>query len=142
MLIGLIVLPVNLMYVITIKMSSFIFIEAAMLAAIIIQGVLIKDLLQFKIKEMPIDRLFHNFLSYKKLSLFNHKYGSILGISVLIIFVILEPMHFSRLSITAMIIILCLGLLCSIPKLKWHNQKMKEIEQSLAELREFENEKE
>ncbi len=140
LLIALIVLPVNRFLGINMKQSSFILLEAVMFLALLFQSVIIYNLSKFKLNYVKVNELTRTVLKYRKFYSYNKKYGTILGLGSVIVFMILESRLTNPYAFLPVLAVMIVGCIYSYTKMKQHEQKIKEVEQGLAELKEFESE--
>ena len=138
LLVALIVLPANRFLGINMKQSSFILLEAVMFLAF--QSVILYSLSKFKLNYMKVNELTRTVLKYRKFYSYNKKYGTILGLGSVIIFMISESKITNPYAFLPVLAVMIIGCIYSYTKLKLHEQKIKEVEQGLAELKEFESE--
>ena len=136
LLVALIVLPANRFLGINMKQSSFILLEAVMFLALLFQSVILYSLSKF----MKVNELTRTVLKYRKFYSYNKKYGTILGLGSVIIFMISESNITNPYAFLPVLAVMIIGCIYSYTKLKLHEQKIKEVEQGLAELKEFESE--
>ena len=136
LLVALIVLPANRFLGINMKQSSFILLEAVMF----FQSVILYSLSKFKLNYMKVNELTRTVLKYRKFYSYNKKYGTILGLGSVIIFMISESKITNPYAFLPVLAVMIIGCIYSYTKLKLHEQKIKEVEQGLAELKEFESE--
>ena len=90
LLVALIVLPADRFLGINMKQSSFILLEAVMFLALLFQSVILYSLSKFKLNYMKVNELTRTVLKYRKFYSYNKKYGTILGLGSVIIFMISE----------------------------------------------------
>ena len=140
LLVALIVLPANRFLGINMKQSSFILLEAVMFLALLFQSVILYSLSKFKLNYMKVNELTRTVLKYRKFYSSNTKYGTILGLGSVIIFMISESKITNPYAFLPVLAVMIIGCIYSYTKLKLHEQKIKEVEQGLAELKEFESE--
>ena len=140
LLVALIVLPANRFLGINMKQSSFILLEAVMFLALLFQSVILYSLSKFKLNYMKVNELTRTVLKYRKFYIYNNKYGTILGLGSVIIFMISESKITNPYAFLPVLAVMIIGCIYSYTKLKLHEQKIKEVEQGLAELKEFESE--
>lgn len=140
LLIALIVLPVNRFLGINMKLSSFILLEAVMFLALLFQSVILYNLSKFKLNYVKVNELTRTVLKYRKFYSYNKKYGTILGLGSVIVFMILESRLTNPYTFLPVLAVMIVGCIYSYTKMKQHEQKIKEVEQGLAELKEFESE--
>ena len=140
LLVALIVLPANRFLGINMKQSSFILLEAVMFLALLFQSVILYSLSKFKLNYMKVNELTRTVLKYRKFYSYNKKYGTILGLGSVIIFMISESKITNPYAFLPVLAVMIIGCIYSYTKLKLHEQKIKEVEQGLAELKEFESE--
>ena len=140
LLCGLIVLPVNRFLGINMKLSSFILLETVMFLALLFQLVILYSLSKFKLNYMKVNELTRTVLKYRRFYSYNKKYGTILGLGSVIIFMISESKITNPYAFLPVLAVMIIGCIYSYTKLKLHEQKIKEVEQGLAELKEFESE--
>ena len=140
LLVALIVLPANRFLGINMKQSSFILLEAVMFLALLFQSVILYSLSKFKLNYMKVNELPRTVLKYRKFYSYNKKYGTILGLGSVIIFMISESKITNPYAFLPVLAVMIIGCIYSYTKLKPHEQKIKEVEQGLAELKEFESE--
>ena len=140
LLVALIVLPANRFLGINMKQSSFILLEALMFMALLFQSVILYSLSKFKLNYMKVNELTRTVLKYRKFYSYNKKYGTILGLGSVIIFMISESNITNPYAFLPVLAVMIIGCIYSYTKLKLHEQKIKEVEQGLAELKEFESE--
>lgn len=137
--IGLLVLPGSMFSEAAIKGSTFVFLEMVMLFALVVRSLLVYTLSRFRLKDMKVKELIYWVLKYKKFYWYNVKYGSCLGLGAIVVFMILEN---ARLSIYTVYItsgMLIIALAYTLPSTRRHAQRIREVEQGLAELKEFES---
>jgi len=137
LLIALIVLPVNRFLGINMKQSSFILLEAVMFLALLFQSVILYNLSKFKLNYVKVNELTRTVLKYRKFYSYNKKYGTILGLGSVIVFMILESRLTNPYAFLPVLAVMIVGCIYSYTKMKQHEQKIKEVEQ---ELKEFESE--
>ena len=140
LLVALIVLPANRFLGINMKQSSFILLEAVMFLALLFQSVILYSLSKFKLNYMKVNELTRTVLKYRKFYSYNKKYGTILGLGSVIIFMISESKITNPYAFLPVLAVMIIGCIYRYTKLKLHEQKIKEVEQGLAELKEFESE--
>ena len=140
LLIALIVLPVNRFLGINMKLSSFILLETVMFLALLFQLAILYSLSKFKLNYMKVNELTRTVLKYRKFYSYNKKYGTILGLGSVIVFMILESRLTNPYAFLPVLAVMIVGCIYSYTKMKQHEQKIKEVEQGLAELKEFESE--
>lgn len=140
LLCGLIVLPVNRFLGINMKLSSFILLETVMFLALLFQLVILYSLSKFKLNYMKVNELTRTVLKYRRFYSYNKKYGTILGLGSVIVFMISESKITNPYAFLPVLAVMIIGCIYSYTKLKLHEQKIKEVEQGLAELKEFESE--
>lgn len=140
LLCGLIVLPVNWFLGINMKLSSFILLEAVMFLALLFQLVILYSLSKFKLNYMKVNELTRTVLKYRRFYSYNKKYGTILGLGSVIVFMISESKITNPYAFVPVLTVMIVGCVYSYTKMKQHEQKIKEVEQGLAELKEFESE--
>lgn len=140
LLIALIVLPVNRFLGINMKLSSFILLEAVMFLALLFQSLILYNLSKFKLNYVKVNELTRTVLKYRKFYSYNKKYGTILGLGFVIVFMILESRLTNPYAFLPVLAVMIVGCIYSYTKMKQHEQKIKEVEQGLAELKEFESE--
>ncbi len=140
LLVALIVLPANRFLGINMKQSSFILLEAVMFLALLFQSVILYSLSKFKLNYMKVNELTRTGRKYRKFYSYNKKYGTILGLGSVIIFMISESKITNPYAFLPVLAVMIIGCIYSYTKLKLHEQKIKEVEQGLAELKEFESE--
>lgn len=140
LLCGLIVLPVNRFLGINMKLSSFILLEAVMFLALLFQLVILYSLSKFKLNYMKVNELTRTVLKYRRFYSYNKKYGTILGLGSVIVFMISESKITNPYAFVPVLTVMIVGCIYSYTKMKQHEQKIKEVEQGLAELKEFESE--
>lgn len=138
--IALIVLPVNRFLGINMKLSSFILLEAVMFLALLFQSLILYNLSKFKLNYVKVNELTRTVLKYRKFYSYNKKYGTILGLGSVIVFMILESRLTNPYAFLPVLAVMIVGCIYSYTKMKQHEQKIKEVEQGLAELKEFESE--
>ena len=90
LLCGLIVLPVNRFLGINMKLSSFILLETVMFLALLFQLAILYSLSKFKLNYMKVNELTRTVLKYRRFYSYNKKYGTILGLGSVIVFMISE----------------------------------------------------
>ena len=140
LLCGLIVLPVNRFLGINMKLSSFILLETVMFLALLFQLAILYSLSKFKLNYMKVNELTRTVLKYRRFYSYNKKYGTILGLGSVIIFMISESKITNPYAFVPVLTVMIVGCIYSYTKMKQHEQKIKEVEQGLAELKEFESE--
>ena len=140
LLIALIVLPVNRFLGINMKLSSFILLETVMFLALLFQLAILYSLSKFKLNYMKVNELTRTVLKYRRFYSYNKKYGTILGLGSVIVFMILESRLTNPYAFLPVLAVMIVGCIYSYTKMKQHEQKIKEVEQGLAELKEFESE--
>lgn len=140
LLCGLIVLPVNRFLGINMKLSSFILLEAVMFLALLFQLVILYSLSKFKLNYMKVNELTRTVLKYRRFYSYNKKYGTILGLGSVIVFMISESKITNPYAFVPVLTVMIVGCVYSYTKIKQHEQRIKEVEQGLAELKEFESE--
>ena len=140
LLCGLIVLPVNRFLGINMKLSSFILLEAVMFLALLFQLAILYSLSKFKLNYMKVNELTRTVLKYRRFYSYNKKYGTILGLGSVIVFMISESKITNPYAFVPVLTVMIVGCIYSYTKMKQHEQKIKEVEQGLAELKEFESE--
>ena len=140
LLCGLIVLPVNRFLGINMKLSSFILLEAVMFLALLFQLVILYSLSKFKLNYMKVNELTRTVLKYRRFYSYNKKYGTILGLGSVIVFMISESKITNPYAFVPVLTVMIVGCVYSYTKMKQHEQRIKEVEQGLAELKEFESE--
>ncbi|MBS6240463.1 MAG: hypothetical protein KH897_19345 [Bacteroides sp.] len=140
LLCGLIVLPVNRFLGINMKLSSFILLETVMFLALLFQLVILYSLSKFKLNYMKVNELTRTVLKYRRFYSYNKKYGTILGLGSVIVFMISESKITNPYAFVPVLAVMIVGCIYSNTKMKQHEQKIKEVEQGLAELKEFESE--
>lgn len=140
LLCGLIVLPVNRFLGINMKLSSFILLETVMFLALLFQLVILYSLSKFKLNYMKVNELTRTVLKYRRFYSYNKKYGTILGLGSVIVFMISESKITNPYAFVPVLAVMIVGCIYSYTKMKQHEQKIKEVEQGLAELKEFESE--
>lgn len=138
--VALIVLPVNRFLGINMKLSSFILLEAVMFLALLFQSVILYSLSKFKLNYMKVNELTRTVLRYRKFYSYNKKYGTILGLGSVIVFMILESRLTNPYAFLPILAVMIVGCIYSYTKMKQHEQRIKEVEQGLTELKEFESE--
>lgn len=121
------------------KCSSFIFLEIIMFIALLIGAFMIYTLSKFNLGRMKVNELTHIVLTYKKYYWYNKKYGSLIGLGGIVIFLFLENTHTNFHVLLTIFIMLIIGGVYSFTKIRKHAQKIKEVEQGLEELAEFES---
>lgn len=121
------------------KCSSFIFLETIMFIALLIGAFMIYTLSKFNLGRMKVNELTHIVLTYKKYYWYNKKYGSLIGLGGIVIFLFLENTHTNFHVLLTIFIMLIIGGVYSFTKIRKHAQKIKEVEQGLEELAEFES---
>ena len=136
----LIVLPVNRFLGINMKLSSFILLEAVMFLALLFQLAILYSLSKFKLNYMKVNELTRTVLKYRRFYSYNKKYGTILGLGSVIVFMISESKITNPYAFVPVLTVMIVGCIYSYTKMKQHAQKIKEVEQGLAELKEFESE--
>lgn len=136
----LIVLPVNRFLGINMKLSSFILLEAVMFLALLFQLAILYSLSKFKLNYMKVNELTRTVLKYRRFYSYNKKYGTILGLGSVIVFMISESKITNPYAFVPVLTVMIVGCIYSYTKMKQHEQKIKEVEQGLAELKEFESE--
>ena len=134
LLCGLIVLPVNRFLGINMKLSSFMFL------ALLFQLAILYSLSKFKLNYMKVNELTRTVLKYRRFYSYNKKYGTILGLGSVIVFMISESKITNPYAFVPVLTVMIVGCIYSYTKMKQHEQKIKEVEQGLAELKEFESE--
>ena len=140
LLCGLIVLPVNRFLGINMKLSSFILLETVMFLALLFQLAILYSLSKFKLNYMKVNELTRTVLKYRRFCSYNKKYGTILGLGSVIVFMISESKITNPYAFVPVLTVMIVGCIYSYTKMKQHEQKIKEVEQGLAELKEFESE--
>lgn len=140
LLCGLIVLPVNRFLGINMKLSSFILLETVMFLALLFQLAILYSLSKFKLNYMKVNELTRTVLKYRRFYSYNKKYGTILGLGSVIVFMISESKITNPYAFVPVLTVMIVGCIYSYTKMKQHEQKIKEVEQGLAELKEFESE--
>ena len=140
LLCGLIVLPVNRFLGINMKLSSFILLETVMFLALLFQLAILYSLSKFKLNYMKVNELTRTVLKYRRFYSYNKKYGTILGLGSVIVFMISESKITNPYAGGPGWTVRIVGCIYSYTKMKQHEQKIKEVEQGLAELKEFESE--
>lgn len=140
LLCGLIVLPVNRFLGINMKLSSFILLETVMFLALLFQLAILYSLSKFKLNYMKVNELTRTVLKYRRFYSYNKKYGTILGLGSVIVFMISESKITNLYAFVPVLTVMIVGCIYSYTKMKQHEQKIKEVEQGLAELKEFESE--
>lgn len=140
LLCGLIVLPVNRFLGINMKLSSFILLETVMFLVLLFQLVILYSLSKFKLNYMKVNELTRTVLKYRRFYSYNKKYGTILGLGSVIVFMISESKITNPYAFVPVLAVMIVGCIYSYTKMKQHEQKIKEVEQGLAELKEFESE--
>lgn len=140
LLCGLIVLPVNRFLGINMKLSSFILLETVMFLALLFQLAILYSLSKFKLNYMKVNELTRTVLKYRRFYSSNKKYGTILGLGSVIVFMISESKITNPYAFVPVLTVMIVGCIYSYTKMKQHEQKIKEVEQGLAELKEFESE--
>ena len=140
LLCGLIVLPVNRFLGINMKLSSFILLETVMFLALLFQLAILYSLSKFKLNYMKVNELTRTVLKYRRFYSYNKKYGTILGLGSVIVFMISESKITNPYAFVPVLTVMIVGCIYSYTKMKQHEQKIKEVEQGLAELKEFERE--
>lgn len=140
LLCGLIVLPVNRFLGIDMKLSSFILLETVMFLALLFQLAILYSLSKFKLNYMKVNELTRTVLKYRRFYSYNKKYGTILGLGSVIVFMISESKITNPYAFVPVLTVMIVGCIYSYTKMKQHEQKIKEVEQGLAELKEFESE--
>lgn len=140
LLCGLIVLPVNRFLGINMKLSSFILLETVMFLALLFQLAILYSLSKFKLNYMKVNELTRTVLKYRRFYSYNKKYGTILGLGSVIVFMISESKITNPYAFVPVLTVTIVGCIYSYTKMKQHEQKIKEVEQGLAELKEFESE--
>ena len=88
---------------------------------------------------MNVNDLTRYVLRYKKYYYYNKKYGTIIGLSSVVIFMILENTITKPYAIMFTLSMLVIGGIYTCTKVKQHEQQVREIERGLAELKEFED---
>lgn len=88
---------------------------------------------------MKVKELTYLVLKYKKYYWYNVKYGSCLGLSAIVVFMIMENTYIHIYSVFIITGMLIIGIAYMFPRAKKHAQRIKEIEQGLAELKTFES---
>lgn len=137
--VGIILLPGNILLGVPVKWCSFIFLEAVMLLVLLFQSFLIYILSKFSLSYMNVNDLTRYVLRYKKYYYYNKKYGTIIGLSSVVIFMILENTITKPYAIMFTLLMLVIGGIYTCTKVKQHEQQVREIERGLAELKEFED---
>lgn len=140
LLCGLIVLPVNRFLGINMKLSSFILLETVMFLVLLFQLVILYSLSKFKLNYMKVNELTRTVLKYRRFYSYNKKYGTILGLGSVIVFMISESKITNPYAFVPVLAVMIVGCIYSYTKMKQHEQKINEVEQGLAELKEFESE--
>ena len=140
LLCGLIVLPVNRFLGINMKLSSFILLETVMFLALLFQLAILYSLSKFKLNYMKVNELTRTVLKYRRFYSYNKKYGTILGLGSVIVFMISESKITNPYAFVPVLTVMIVGCIYSYTKMKQHEQKIKEVEQGLAELKDFESE--
>lgn len=140
LLCGLIVLPVNRFLGINMKLNSFILLEAVMFLALLFQLVILYSLSKFKLNYMKVNELTRTILKYRRFYSYNKKYGTILGLGSVIVFMISESKITNPYAFVPVMAVMIVGCIYSYMKMKQHEQRIKEVEQGLTELKEFESE--
>lgn len=120
------------------KWLSFIIAETGILVALIWKILTISYLMKFKLETSKIGELMRLLLIYKRFRWYDKVYGMILGIMLLAAIIIIENIYVLPSALMAIGIMLVLGLSLSFIQLRTHAQRIKTIEQGLAELKEFE----
>ncbi|WP_294609287.1 hypothetical protein [uncultured Bacteroides sp.] len=139
LLCGLIVLPVNRFLGINMKLNSFILLEAVMFLALLFQLVILYSLSKFKLNYMKVNELTRTILKYRRFYSYNKKYGTILGLGSVIVFLISESKITNPYAFVPVLAVMIVGCIYSYMKMKQHEQRIKEVEQGLTELKEFES---
>lgn len=123
LLIALIVLPVNRFLGINMKQSSFILLEAVMFLALLFQSVILYNLSKFKLNYVKVNELTRTVLKYRKFYSYNKKYGTILGLGSVIVFMILESRLTNPYAFLPVLAVMIVGCIYSYTKMKQHEQK-------------------
>lgn len=134
-----VVISGNILLNLPVKQASFIFLVVMMSVALLFRLVLVYSLSRFSLKDMKVSELTHSIMRYKKLYWYNTKYGSAIGLGSVFVFLIMENAISNPYVIATLFALLVVAAAYSLPKLKRHTQKIREIEQGLAELKEFED---
>ncbi len=140
LLIALIVLPANRFLGINMKLSSFILLEAVMCLALLFQSAILYSLSKFKLNYKKVNELTRTVLKYRKFYNYNKKYGTLLGLGAVIVFMISESKLTNPYAFLPVLAVMIVGCIYSYTKMKQHEQRIQEVEQGLVELKEFESE--
>ena len=111
-----------------------------MFLALLFQLAILYSLSKFKLNYMKVNELTRTVLKYRRFYSYNKKYGTILGLGSVIVFMISESKITNPYAFVPVLTVMIVGCIYSYTKMKQHEQKIKEVEQGLAELKEFESE--
>lgn len=137
--VGLFLLPGNMFSETPLKRSTFIFLEIIMLFAFLSRFFLLYTLSRFNLREMKVKELTYWVLKYKKFYGYNVKYGSGLGLGAIAVFLLWENTYTSLGSVFMITGMLIVAMAYAWPKTQKHIRRIGEIEEGLAELKEFES---
>lgn len=141
LVVGIIIIPLPMFKNITqLKWPSFILAEATMLLALLFSSWVIFHLSKFNLETSNINQLNRLVLEYKRYYGYSKTYGTVLGLSVVVIFMFLQNTYTNICAVITTIVMLIIGLSISFISLKKHEQSIREIEKGLDELKEFERE--
>lgn len=117
---------------------SFIVVELGALVALISKLVSISCLRQFNLVTLKSNRLLRLILVYKRYRWYETVFGTILGLVLLVILIVLENIYLRPFGLVAIGVMLVFGLGFSFSRLRKYAKRVKDIERGLAELEEFE----
>ncbi|MBO5225982.1 MAG: hypothetical protein J6B46_06230 [Parabacteroides sp.] len=120
-----------------IKVTSFAFLESVLLVGFLYQIYMMYVLSNFNLETKRVDEIMHFVLTYKKLYLYNLKYGIALVLFTIGLFFVLQN-TFGVYSLVAVVIFLIISMIIGYIQNRSHRQQIKELEFGLEELREFE----
>ncbi|WP_455672288.1 hypothetical protein [Phocaeicola sp.] len=117
--------------------TTFILGEVILLWALVIYVLSVYCLSKFKLGTSTTTELLRVVMKYKRLCWYSKVYGSALAICFFVN-MWMEGVFTNIYVIVTTAVMLGFGLLFSLAHLRWHDGKLKEVEQGLAELKEFE----
>ncbi len=119
-----------------IHVSSFILIEVVLFATIALTSYMLKVLSRVDCSKRTSELIMRDIVTYKRLYSMNQRFGGAIAVVVIGIVYAIEC-AFTANAIIAVVITLIAGSILGINQTKRHNRLLKDIEDGLAELREF-----